>query len=283
MQKLKKFLREVLIGGIYLIFPLTLLIYIIRMAHDFVASMIRPLSDALPDIIPGYDGSVLLAAVVLVNLCFLGGILLLNKNNRSRFDVFERSVLMAIPGYNKMKLSASIMINDPQVNIQVVAIHGSDTISLGLLVETDGDWCTVYHPAHRMSVQVRSNSTGAAVTKTDISAKDLIMSMKSRGLSAQALLIRKLVKDFGPGQSEQHRSNRTPAVCAPRVIQWCDFSACAELISSVRAAQHKAFHPAPKRNVHAWNGTAGRTFQPTSVLFRITGHRAIRSAKDSSV
>jgi len=201
MQKLKKFLREVIIGGIYLIFPLTVLIYVIRMAHDFVASMIRPLSDALPDIIPGYDGSVLLAAVVLVNLCFLGGILLLNKNNRSRFDVFERSVLMAIPGYNKMKLSASIMINDPQVNIQVVAIHGSDTISLGLLVETDGDWCTVYSPG---SPDVGSGSIKfyrcTAVTKTDISAKDLIMAMKSRGLGSSAL-IRKLFKDIGPGQA----------------------------------------------------------------------------------
>lgn len=201
MQKLKKFIREVIIGGIYLIFPLILLIYVIRMAHDFVASMIRPLSDALPDIIPGYDGSVLLAAVVLVNLCFLGGILLLNKNNRSRFDYFERNVLMAIPGYNKLKLSAALMTNDPQVNIQVVAIHGTDTIDLGLLMETDGDWCTIYYPG---SPDVSSGSIKvhrcASVTKTDISTKELIMAMKARGVGSSALII-KLVKDIRPMQA----------------------------------------------------------------------------------
>jgi uncharacterized membrane protein len=211
MQKLKKFLREVIIGGIYLIFPLTVLIYVIHMAHDFVASMIRPLSDALPDFIPGYDGSVLLATVVLVNLCFLGGILLLNKNNRSRFDDFERNVLMAIPGYNKLKLSAAMMIGDPQVNIQVVAIHGSDTISLGLLMETDGDWCTVFIPG---SPDVSSGSVKfyqcSAVTKTDISAKDLIMAMKSRGVGS-SVLIRKLVKDFRQDQNGTG-AHRTPAV-----------------------------------------------------------------------
>ena len=84
MQKLKQYLREVIIGGIYLIFPLTLLIYVASMAHDFVAILIRPLSNVMPDIIPGFDGSYLLAAFILIQLCFLGGILLLNKNNRCR-------------------------------------------------------------------------------------------------------------------------------------------------------------------------------------------------------
>ena len=48
MQKLKQYLREVIIGGIYLIFPLTLLVYVASVAHDFVAFLIKPLSNVMP-------------------------------------------------------------------------------------------------------------------------------------------------------------------------------------------------------------------------------------------
>jgi uncharacterized membrane protein len=189
MQKLKKYLREVVIGGIYLIFPLTLLIYVIRMAHDFVAVMISPLSKAMPDIIPGFDGSYLLAAFILVQLCFLGGILLLNKNNRSRFDAFERKLLMVVPGYNKLKLAATLMVGDTQNNFQIVAVHDGDSITLGSLMDSNGEWCTVYIPG---SPDAGSGSVMffrcSAVSKTNINAKDLVMVMKSRGMGSVGML-----------------------------------------------------------------------------------------------
>lgn len=189
MHKLNKYLREVMIGGLYLIFPLTLLIYVILMAHDFVATLISPLSDALPDIVPGFDGSYLLAAFILVQLCFLGGILLLNKNNRSRFDDFERKFLMGVPGYNKLKLAATLMVGDTQNELQVVALRDGDSVTLGVLMDSNGEWCTVFIP------ESPDASTGSvvffrsyAVTSTDIRAKDLVMVLKSRGMGSSAIL-----------------------------------------------------------------------------------------------
>jgi uncharacterized membrane protein len=189
MQKLKNYLKEVIIGGIYLIFPLTLLIYVILMAHDFVSVMIRPLSNAMPDIIPGFDGSYLLAAFILVQLCFLGGVLLLNKNNRSRFDDFERKFLMGVPGYNKLKLAAALMIGDTQNDLSVVSVRDGDSITLGVLMDSNGEWCTVFIP------ESPDASTGSvvffhcsAVTTTDIRAKDLVMVLKSRGMGSSAIL-----------------------------------------------------------------------------------------------
>lgn len=189
MQKLKKYLREVIVGGIYLIFPLTLLIYVIRMAHDFVASMIRPLSDAMPDIIPGFDGSYLLAAFILIQLCFLGGLLLLNKNNRSRFDDFERKFLMGVPGYNKLKLAATLMIGDTQNDLPVVAVRDGESITLGAKMASNGIWCTVYIPS---APDAGSGSLVivpcSAVMPTDITAKDLVMVLKARGMGSAQIL-----------------------------------------------------------------------------------------------
>mgnify|MGYP001764793801 CR=1 FL=1 len=189
MHKLNKYLREVMIGGLYLIFPLTLLIYVILMAHDFVGVMIRPLSNAMPDIIPGFDGSYLLAAFILVQLCFLGGILLLNKNNRSRFDDFERKFLMGVPGYNKLKLAATLMVGDTQNDLPIVAVRDGDSITLGVLMDSNGEWCTVFIPespdASAGSVVFFRRS---AVSTTDIRAKDLIMVLKSRGMGSSAML-----------------------------------------------------------------------------------------------
>jgi uncharacterized membrane protein len=189
MQMLKKYFREVMIGGLYLIFPLTLLIYVILMAHDFVSVMVRPLSNAMPDIIPGFDGSYLLAAFILVQLCFLGGVLLLNKNNRSRFDDFERKYLMGVPGYNKLKLAATLMVGDTQNELQVVAVPDGDSVTLGVLMDSNGEWCTVFIP------ESPDASTGSvvffrcsAVTSTDIRAKDLVMVLKSRGMGSSVIL-----------------------------------------------------------------------------------------------
>jgi uncharacterized membrane protein len=189
MRTLNNYLREVMIGGIYLIFPLTLLIYVASMAHDFVSVLIRPLSNVMPDIIPGFDGSYLLAAFILIQLCFLGGILLLNKNNRSRFDDFERKFLMVVPGYNKLKLAATLMVGDTQNNFQIVAVHDGDSITLGSLMDSNGEWCTVYIPG---SPDAGSGSVMffrcSAVSKTNINAKDLVMVMKSRGMGSVGML-----------------------------------------------------------------------------------------------
>ncbi len=189
MQKLKQYLREVIIGGIYLIFPLTLLIYVASMAHDFVAFLIKPLSNVMPDIIPGFDGSYLLAAFILIQLCFLGGILLLNKNNRSRFDDFERKFLMGVPGYSKLKLAAALMTGDTQNELPVVAVRDGDTITLATKMASNGIWCTVYIPsapdAGSGTIMIVPCST---VTLTDITAKDLMMVMKSRGIGSVSML-----------------------------------------------------------------------------------------------
>jgi uncharacterized membrane protein len=189
MQKLSKYLKEVMIGGIYLVFPLTLLIYVITLAHNFVEVLIRPLSNVMPDIILGFDGSYLLAAFVLIQLCFLGGIVLLNKSNRSRFDEFERKFLMAVPGYNKLKLAATMMSGDTENGLPVVAVRNGDTITLAAKMASNGIWCTVYIPgapdASSGSIMIVPCS---AVTLTDINAKDLVMVLKSRGLDSVGML-----------------------------------------------------------------------------------------------
>ena len=68
----------------------------------------------------------------------LNGLPIKVKPIGSRFDDFERKFLMGVPGYNKLKLAATLMVGDTQNELQVVALRDGSTLRFDRLLIASG-------------------------------------------------------------------------------------------------------------------------------------------------
>lgn len=75
MKSFLSFIRTTITGGILFLLPVVLLIMIFAKALEILHKISAPLSEKLPVIIFGLDGSNLVAIALLILICFLSDLL----------------------------------------------------------------------------------------------------------------------------------------------------------------------------------------------------------------
>lgn len=147
MSQLHDFLSKTIKGGFFFVIPLTVLLAVLAKAHAFLKEFTAPLTSILPKNILGIDGSFLIAFVILVSSCFLGGLLLQYRFVRKRIDFLEANLLSRLPGYSFLKSAATENLGDGNNPMQAVMIPEDETYLLGLIVEKHENLCTVFIPS----------------------------------------------------------------------------------------------------------------------------------------
>lgn len=147
MSQLHDFLSKTIKGGIFFVIPLTVILAVLAKAHAFLKEFTAPLALILPKNILGIDGSFLIAFVILVSSCFLGGLLLQYRFVRKRIDFLEANLLSRLPGYSFLKSAATENLGDGNNPMQAVMIPEDETYLLGLIVEKHENLCTVFIPS----------------------------------------------------------------------------------------------------------------------------------------
>jgi len=66
MKPILSFIRATLTGGILFLLPVVLLVMLFVKAHDLLLKVSAPLAEKLPEIIFGFDGSNLVAVLLLI-------------------------------------------------------------------------------------------------------------------------------------------------------------------------------------------------------------------------
>ncbi|MGC3945660.1 MAG: DUF502 domain-containing protein [Chryseolinea sp.] len=147
MKSALQFIRTTLTGGILFLIPVVISIVILNKARLIMLKLSKPLTEKLPDIVLGLDGSNLLAIFLLVLVCFFAGLIFHSKAVRKHIDWLEENVLAYLPGYTMIKsIAADVVGHGDSANLKTVLVKGEDGWSIGFLAEQNEKHCVVFVP-----------------------------------------------------------------------------------------------------------------------------------------
>jgi uncharacterized membrane protein len=147
MKSIFLFLRSTITGGVLFMLPLALMVFLFKKAHEIMLTISQPLADRMPEVILGFDGSNLLAIVLLLLLCFISGLLFRSRHVRQGVSSLEENLLSYLPGYALLKsITADAVGDNTEPKMATVLVSDEGTWRIGFLVEEVGNWCTVFIP-----------------------------------------------------------------------------------------------------------------------------------------
>jgi len=150
-ESLLNFIRTMTIGGLVVILPVGLLLFIFKFVAGLLMELIRPITN----LVIGELGvaSVLANGIVLVTfvaLCFVTGLFVTTSLGRWLQGVIDRKILKHAPGYKMIKELVGQLLGAQKPVFSAVALvspFDSGTQMLGLITDEGADGsCTVYVP-----------------------------------------------------------------------------------------------------------------------------------------
>lgn len=186
MKSISSFLKHIFTGGILFLLPIVLILILLEKAHLMLLKISAPISNRLPDIIFGFDGSSLIAILLLITICFLGGLLFRLARVKKAVRTLEENILSNIPGYSLIKsLTADAVGEQIDNKMQPVLIKDEETWSIGFLVEENEEFGTVFkpEPPRGDSGEIKIIPK-QSIQKLDISATKVSQIIKSFGKGA---------------------------------------------------------------------------------------------------
>lgn len=184
------FLRDTLTGGILFLIPLVLLFVVLSKAYLILLRISAPLSERMPDLIAGLDGSRIMAVCLVVLICFVSGLVFRLSLIRKRMGGFEEKVLSYIPGYNMIKAIATDALgSNDEHSMTTVLVQEGDSWTIGFLVEEQGHLCTVFIPEapRHYSGDIRIVPSGC-VRKINVTTYQAARALQRYGKGASAWL-----------------------------------------------------------------------------------------------
>ena len=98
MKSIATFLRATISGGILFLLPVVLVVMMLGKAHQIMVKISGPLANLLPDRLMGLDGSMILAVILLIFICFFAGLLIKSKRVKQQMGRLEDTLFVYIPG-----------------------------------------------------------------------------------------------------------------------------------------------------------------------------------------
>lgn len=132
-----KFMKTTVLGGILFLFPIVIFAAVIGKAMQLVDRLATPLANVAPiESIGGLAVVHLVAAVIVILICFIAGLAAKTPTARGLVDSLEANVLDKIPAYALLKAkSGSILTPEDTGAMQPVLIRFDDSWQVGFEVE----------------------------------------------------------------------------------------------------------------------------------------------------
>lgn len=149
-EKLGKFFLTTVLGGLFVILPISIFIIIMRFAIDFLMNIIAPLSNTLRfgEATPKWSAD-LMAVLIITLIFFIIGLVVQMPRGRAYFKYMERKYLEMIPMYSTIRETVSQFTGKRKPFSQVVMadVFGNDTRMVGFITdELDNDMFSIFVP-----------------------------------------------------------------------------------------------------------------------------------------
>lgn len=137
MKRLISFIFHTIAGAVWFLFPLAAIVMVLGKAHQWTVRIIKPLADLVPaDSILGLGVARILAALLLVLLCFLAALLSKTRIARAFVRWLEVTLLDKVPGYAFFKsIAVSGAGAEPEGGNNVVLARVEEALQIGFITE----------------------------------------------------------------------------------------------------------------------------------------------------
>lgn len=151
MKRLQTFFKATLLGGLVVILPVAIMIFVVKWLLEFVTGLIQPITDVL---VTQSQMQKLLADIAVVALiittCFLIGMFVRTRLGLWFVQGLETAVFKKAPGYTVIKETVVQLLGkekSPFSTVALVQLFGSDTLVSAFVTDShpDGSY-TVFMP-----------------------------------------------------------------------------------------------------------------------------------------
>jgi len=186
MKSILGFIRTTITGGILFLLPIILLIVIFTKAYNILHKLSAPISEKLPELIFGFDGSNLIAFLLLILICFISGLLFRSKYVKNWIKKLEDNLLINVPGYALIKsITSSTIGKTSDTDMVPILIKDDNSWSLAFLVEGNEKLSTVFIPdAPKHDAGEVKIIPSELIEKLDVSVNVFSRSIKNYGKGA---------------------------------------------------------------------------------------------------
>ena len=211
MSRLKRFIRTSILGGVTVILPAAILIFIFKWIFGVVTGLIQPLTNLvmakshLQEII----ADILVLAVILT-ACFIIGVIVKTKVGQFLYEGFEGRILSIAPGYSLIKETVMQFLGkkkSPFSSVALVQVFENNTLMTAFITDfhADGSY-TVFIPTGPNPTSGNIyHLKGQYVHHVNASIEDTMRSIISCGAGSTTL-----IDDYIKKRSQKGEQGLTP-------------------------------------------------------------------------
>lgn len=194
MEQMKNFFKTSLLGGLMVILPLALVLFIFKWIFNLVTRIIQPLTNLvmtrsnLRELMAN-----LLVVLVIIGLCFVVGAVVRTRFGKFVHENLENHLSRHIPGYSMIKDIVMQFIGvskSPFSSVALVRVFGNDTLMTAFITDSHADG------SHTAFVPTGPNPTSgniyhlpdSCVHIVDVSVEETMRSIISCGAGSKTLL-----------------------------------------------------------------------------------------------
>ncbi len=199
MKRIKEFFKSAVIGGLLVVLPVAIFLFIMTWMFNAVRSVIGPVTNIVMDNSPLHGVVVdVLVIFLLVFACFAVGVLVRTKLGKWLYSILEKNVLLKAPGYSLIKeIVAQFLGNkkSPFSSVALVQIYGNDTMVSAFITDEheDGSYTIFVPTAPNPTSGNIYHLPSQYVHPVDVPIEDTMRSIISCG-AGSSTLIQKIAK-----------------------------------------------------------------------------------------
>ena len=151
MNRMKSLIKTSFLGGLTVILPIAILVFVFKWVFGVVARVIQPLTNLI--LIKSNLREImadLLALAIIISVCFIVGVIVKTQIGRFIHTSLENSILKFAPGYSLIKETIMQFLGrkkTPFSSVALVQVFGNETMLTAFVTDehSDGSY-TVFVP-----------------------------------------------------------------------------------------------------------------------------------------
>ncbi len=188
MESVQKFIKMTVIGGVWFLLPIALVVILGAKLLALARPIVGPFARMVPQhVVAGYALGSMLAALLLVLVAFVAGLLARTEMGRQVVSWIENSLLGVLPQFRDVKNIASL---SAQQAFKPVFVSTSGGWRFGLLADRlEGGWVAVFLPnAPRTMTGMVLFVPDALVRPAGVTLNEMMALTRELGVGASTVL-----------------------------------------------------------------------------------------------
>ncbi|NQT09777.1 MAG: DUF502 domain-containing protein [Desulfobacteraceae bacterium] len=194
MSRMKSLIKTSFLGGLTVILPVAILVFVFKWIFGVVARVIQPLTNLI--LIKSNLREImadLLALAIIITVCFIVGVIVKTQIGRFIHTSLENSILKFAPGYSLIKETVMQFLGrkkTPFSSVALVQVFGNETMLTAFVTDehSDGSY-TVFVPTGPNPTSGNIyHLESRFVHQVDVPVEDVMRSIISCGAGSAMLI-----------------------------------------------------------------------------------------------